>query len=497
MTKETFKTSVRYLSFFYRFADAKGLNPTAANAAEIYTGWAEHLNQRLRRKELKSRSVYEPCVAVAELLRDVTGIPTRTLMNMARVVRGRKRKRTLSTTADKQNLEATFAFGHMLADLSQGLSAEAIRGPLPIVVTFRTGHAESFWCGLKPAHSVNSLSDAPTSRSNARKSLANRVRRSGDSSASTRYPAINLRVEAEELIFVAQTGMNKAQASAVVIGDFRYESFHDGYRVRRYKDRRLGEVEFEIYSEYRDHFERYLRWRLSIFGDNTTDRLFAFLAKDGSLSTRQQSSFHLTRRAAKGLGVAFIPPQTLRNTRVNWLLRRSNDPGLTAEMSQHSEETLLRIYEKPHHQRTVGEVTRFWNAHDPAIATSAPGPGGCVGNVPEVLEGVPESAPRPDCLGSAGCMFCIHQRDVDSLDHVWSLASYRHLKSLELARYVPNLDVGPNPAMLTITRVTGKLETFRSASDERAIWVEEALARVAEGNHHPKWTGFILLAEPM
>jgi hypothetical protein len=81
------------------------------------------------------------------------------------------------------------------------------------------------------------------------------------------------------------------------------------------------------------------------------------------------------------------------------------------------------------------------------------------------------------------------------MDHVWSLASYRHLKSLELAKYSPASAGATNPAGATISSVTQRLEAFRSASEERAMWVEEGLARVSEGNHHPKWAGFILLSE--
>ena len=495
--KETLKISVTYLKSFYRFADANDLDPTVANATEIYTGWVAHLNQRLRRKELKERSVYEPCAKIAELLHEATGIPARTMMNIAGVSRKRPSKRNVSTKADKQNLEDTFAFGNMLSDLANCLSGDAIRGPLPIVVNYQTGQTDLIWCGLRSPDTIDSLSDAPRHPRFREQTLANRARRSSDQSANTRYPAINLRVEVETLIFIGQTGMNKAQAIAVAVGDFRYESYHGGYRVRRYKDRRLGEVEFEIYAEYREHFNRYLRWRVSIFGDCTTDQLFPSLAKDGSVSTKQYTTFHLTAGVTKRLGLAFVRPQALRNTRVNWLLRRSTDPALTAEMSQHTEEVLLRIYEQPHHQRTVGEVTRFWNSHDPAIAVAAPGPGTCVGKAPAAIDDAPKAAPIPDCLGSAGCLFCIHQRDVDSLDHVWSLASYRHLKSLELARYTSHVDDGLNPALITIGRATEKLESFRSTSDERASWVNEALSRVEEGNHHPKWAGFVLLAEPL
>lgn len=99
-------------------------------------------------------------------------------------------------------------------------------------------------------------------------------------------------------------------------------------------------------------------------------------------------------------------------------------------------------------------------------------------------------------MSPAGCLFCDHQRDLDSEDHVWSLATYRHYKSLELARYMRLSKSGaPHPAAAAVERITAKLRRFEASSEVRKCWVREALARVDEGNYHPKWDGFIQLLE--
>jgi len=46
-----------------------------------------------------------------------------------------------------------------------------------------------------------------------------------------------------------------------------------------------------------------------------------------------------------------------------------------------------------------------------------------------------------------------------------------------------------------IHRLTDKLKAFESTSPIRAQWVAEALERVSESDYHPKWKGFIEIAE--
>ncbi len=95
-------------------------------------------------------------------------------------------------------------------------------------------------------------------------------------------------------------------------------------------------------------------------------------------------------------------------------------------------------------------------------------------------------------------MFCVNHRDIESEDHVWSLSSLRHLKSLELARYRPPASAkvinDQHPALLAIERLTAKLRFFEEHSEVHKLWVDEARERINEENYHPAWDGFIRLA---
>ncbi|MDF5922749.1 hypothetical protein P4161_00020 [Pseudomonas aeruginosa] len=152
-------------------------------------------------------------------------------------------------------------------------------------------------------------------------------------------------------------------------------------------------------------------------------------------------------------------------------------------MAQHTVETLIRVYADPHPQIAMVEITRFHQQTDPSL--SPPAPGRCVSATPEPVGEIPLNAPRPDCINAAGCLFCTQHRDIESEDHVWSLSSLRHLKSLELARYRPpssgKQPIPKHPALLVIDRLTAKLRFFEESSEVRRHWVEEARARISEG----------------
>lgn len=174
------------------------------------------------------------------------------------------------------------------------------------------------------------------------------------------------------------------------------------------------------------------------------------------------------------------------------MLRRSQDPDLTASEKQHTTETLLRFYEKPSLQRAMVQVQVFWAQYDPALA--AAGPGSCTGKAPEPVPEIPNTATQPDCRTPSGCLFCAQQRDIDSFDHVWSLASFRLLKSFELSVQVPfksNKEPPQHPAEAVMNRITEKLNFIKASSPERSKWVTEALIRLEEGQYHPLWAGLI------
>lgn len=488
-SKRTAETRIRDLRDLYRYADQAGIDPAEDNIRPLFIDWAAHLGHRQQRQQIKPISVYQMTRRVALLIAHVLGIATKTLMRAARIRFPGTSSPVLGQQSDKQSLADTFAFGHVLLDLVESLSLDAIRGPLPLQLRFRTGQVIDEWSGAVTTARMKETEYDPLTRQVL---IGSQRYRAMNTDLRARYPLVNLRMEAELLIFIAQTGMNLAQAAALKMGRFSYQSHLDGYLVRRtYKARRHGEVEFVIYSDYRVLFQCYLAWRNALFPDDPDGLLFPFVPQLGR-KRRQMHVFCAVKKRCLALGIQFIGPRTLRKSRINWLLRRSNDPDLTAEMAQHTRQMLLSVYEQPSYQVTMVEATRFYQQADPSFAS--PGSGTCVEPVPQSMPGTPGSAPQPDCMNPAGCLFCVHQRDIDSFDHVWSLASYRYLKSLELARYRRDANTD-NPAAMVVDRATAKLSAFQDSSEIRAAWVREAQARVDESHHHGKWDGFIQLAE--
>ena len=486
------KSRIDRLKDWLAFLDREGRPLTLATAEARFIEWTDSLLHRQRVVgDINSRSAYRYATTVAALLDAALG-NRGGVMRKTRIRRSKQGQAALGTEADKQNLEQTFAFGRALLDTCDGLSAETIRGPLPIRIAYRTGQIIEDWASIKNPIKVKSLADSAPDTRLRRMTLAQRAAWSDDSSLRTRQTLVNLRIESEMLVFIAQTGMNLTEVQGLRNGQFRYRSHLDGYQVHRvYKNRAQHEVEFTIYQAYRPFFERYLAWRAEMFADADDDRLFPHIH---SRSDEMPLPFWRVRDQCKKLGIRFIPSRELRRTRINWMLRRSLDPALAAEMHQHTEEVLIREYQRPHLQTTLVEVTRFHAARESAIA--APGPGVCVDPSPQLLPGTPSEAPKPDCTAPAGCLFCEHQRDIDSADHVWSLACFRHMKTMELSRYRPPSKAGmPMPVETVIDRVTAKLKGFEQSNSVRALWVNEAFARVDEGKYHPKWDGYIRLLE--
>ncbi|MBB5502341.1 hypothetical protein HDG37_006577, partial [Paraburkholderia sp. MM5384-R2] len=269
-SQRTVQTYLYCLRYFYRWADDIGRSPTLASARVDFLDWTEYLLQQ-RATGVLGRTFYPYAANVGHVFELLLDTPVR-LLRQSRI-RRRDAVRTssvLGRDADKQNISESFAFGHMLLDLSDALTVEAIEGTLPVRIPFRTGRLLEEWCGFVPLDSMRFLSAAPYLQ---RASLEKRKFNPDAPLLRTRRALANLRTEAELLIFIACTGMNLAQARALKAGRFAYASHHDGYQVRRiFKDRRKGEVEFDIYREYREHLDCYLVWRQKMFpGD---DRLF-------------------------------------------------------------------------------------------------------------------------------------------------------------------------------------------------------------------------------
>lgn len=462
---------------FFAWTDETGRPVGIGTIEQDYVAWADWLGHRHRVvRDMNERSAYHKGAVVAAVLDQVLNRESR-LIELTQLRMPQKRITAQGQQAEKQNLSDTFAFGHMLQDLCDGLTTKIVfDGELPVVISLRSGHIYEPKAGaLRPQ---NLIEHTPSS--------------SRDSPVYIRSPLANLRIEAELLMFIGQTGMNLAQAQHLRLQSFVYASHIDGYQVLERKPRAGGEVLFEIFRDYRSHFERYLAWRRVIFPKSR--KLFPFLLSGGRADD-QNHQFAL-RRICKDLDLPFVAPRSLRNTRVNWLLRKTADTSITAEMSQHTEETLLTVYERPSQHRAAGELIRFWSKHDPQLLRTAPLMAGECRGRPEASAAIPESATSPDCIRPSGCLWCKDHKDVDTLDYVWSLASFRHLKLLELSKW--NTIGNPsetNPAQLSVERLTEKLRWFHDSNHVRRQWCTEAASRVEEGQYHQAWSTLILSME--
>jgi hypothetical protein len=474
---------------FFAWADAAAAPLTKTDIATTYVDWTDHLFHRATvAKDISERTAYTSASRVGDILDSVLE-REKPLMHLSRLSKPQSRKAPLGVKAEKQSLSDTFTFGRLLQGVCDGLPLKVVWEVLDVRITLQTGATLKLWTGgSTPKRQADwaawEIRNAEERRQDyaANPSLEHRGRKA----------VINTRILAELLMFIGQTGMNLAQVHQLKLRHFSYSSDIDGYRVRDYKERRGGEVLFEIFSEYRSHFERYLDWRRTLFPGSLD--LFPFL-REGSLESRPPG-FDLVIGLCKQAGIAWVPPSKLRGTRVNWLLRRSGDPDLTAEMVQHHKEVLIAVYEQPSLQRTIGEVARFWQTNDPHLARSEPSrsvaPGACDG-VPVALPNKPATAPNPDCARPSGCLWCEHHRDIDTQDYVWSMACFRHLKVLELGKHAfPEKATSRfHPAQYAIEKLSEKLAWFKRSNSTRRSWVEEALVRIEEGLYHSEWEWLI------
>lgn len=496
--KTTAFTTLGRLRDFFGWADEFEQRVSLESVENVYRHWCDFLLNRVRLKTLKHRSAYNSGSVVSSIL-DAALERSQPLILTSRLQYKRRGLRAVGIAADKQNMADTFSFGHLCLDVIDSLSMKAVYAPLPVKLRFRSGHILEQWSGLRKPADVKALQPTYKNTVNTKNVLEQRAKWEADCTLRTRFPLVNFRIVAELLVFIAQTGMNLAQAHNLRCTQFSYKSTVDGFEVRDYKGRRKGEVLFEIFAEYKAIFVSYLAWRNAVFGA-TTDRLFPFVRTMGAADSRPPDFKRFRKDICSAIGIAFVGPQKLRKTRINWLLRQSRNPEQTAELAQHTKETLVRVYETPSLQVAQVEIIQFWQKNDPRLTGEqmlCPAPGVCNG-VPKALQGVPPEAPKADCAHPAGCLFCEHHRDIDSDEYVWSLASMRFMNTLILKRFRPpakgKADAGHH-VELTIEVLTTKLAWFSNSNARRKAWVHEAIEKIAEGEFHIHWRYLIESAQ--
>lgn len=486
------------LRIFVKWVDLHDQDLSLKTVEATYRHWCDFLFNRFHLKAITEASAYNVALPVSSIL-DAVLDRDQPLIRTTRLRHGRRSPRAVGPAADKQNLADTFAFGHLLVDVIDSLPLAVIYGNLPVTIRTRDGRSIEQWSGLAPPQKRTSLQPGYRRKYHTEEALRVRAAWEAEHTLRTRYPLVNLRIIAELMLFIGQTGINLSQAQNLVITQYAYESTSDGYRVYDYKERAKKEVLFEIFSDYKQVFEVYLEWRVKVFG-NTTDRMFPYVQSRGGGKHSDIGTGRFRNEICKPLGISWISARKLRNTRINWLLRESRDPDLTAEKAQHLKQTLIRVYEKPSLQVAMREFIQFYQKGDPRLGETlmpCPAPGICDG-VAKPLPDLPPEAPKPDCTHPAGCLFCDHHRDIDSEDYVWSMASMRHLNTILLRRFRPQSKGKADPAAhveLVLEVLTIKIKWFECSNDKRKAWVDEALEKLIESDFHVHWRYLIESAE--
>lgn len=495
------ESSLEVLWRFFAWSDKNSQLISSGNVIDIFKLWTEFQIHRYQiKKEISANYAYRQTSKMANLLAKALHLPGvkpgGNLLLQTRMRKQIEKKRVLGTEADKQNLEHTFKFGHLLTKICEALDVETVRGKLPIRINIGNEAILTLAGSLMNLDmDTNAIKDN-TLRRNAERARAPLTEDESLFDRHKRSGILNQRIEAELLIFIAQTGMNLTQAASLKKESYRWKSNGEDLEVFRvYKGRRSGEAIFRCFKSYRCHLEKYMGWLDKTGFSDHDNRLFPILSRGMIRAKGAKIKFNTTKETLKKIDISFVGPQQLRKTRVNWLLRRSRDLDLTADQMAHDKAVLLRDYEMPHHQSAAAEIVRFHNATDPAF--SPPGPGVCIDKLhqPDLISDFPSEAPKPDCVSPEGCLFCTKHRDIMSSEYCWKLASHSQLKKLETALYKPSKKQEVHPVYRVIDRITQKLDAIASGSQVRAMWVRDAKDLIRSGRYHPYWDGHIKLLE--
>jgi len=359
------------------------------------------------------------------------------------------RKTVLSPTAEKQKLDDVRVFASFISDVCKEFTIEKVKKDSLINFNY-TVNGET-----KESHYPYRLT----------KNEFWKAQNSGGITSRTR-----LRVEAELLMFALYTSMNPGQIIELPLGDFDWEKKGNDWHVTVYKPRAGETKSFFIPIEYRDRLKNYEAYVKEFYPDSQW--LFPLPEKS--------DRYRNIRNFCDDHEIPWFPPNALRTVKANFIYRL--DPELEPELIQHKAETFRQHYHQPSLLKTSQEITEFWQGQ----STNNLG-GGC--NLdPRETKDRSEKVIKPNCWEASGCLWCENYRDVESLDYVWSLLSYRELMFIERKWTLMDTDTKPD---YVIERIAQRLNALKEVSERFSDWIDEAESRVASRRFHPTWDSLL------
>lgn len=233
-----------------------------------------------------------------------------------------------------------------------------------------------------------------------------------------RMQAAQIAHNAFVMLFVASTGMNKAQVLELIWGDDEFELGVERQGFRTLKWRAAGKrCEFEISPEFISKFKLFLDLRRYLLNGAKCDYLFFTLGVNANKSSvPRQLGKSIFSDLAIMLGRfdtgAKVTVREWRAAKSDWLVKNT-DPATAARVMQSSEKTLLKSYTAGSPTEHLNEMTRYFDRVSDVVANKGQQIEHAVERATGVCcnygspHGVTQNEPvKPDCRTPEGCLFC-------------------------------------------------------------------------------------------
>lgn len=208
ISQRTIISELEKLSLFVRWCEYKNKYISKEHIAECFIDWVNHGILAVQQNNQDEYSAYKKYTAVANILvssQNLEKYPkTKTLLLRTNLTE-RPQKKEVELVSEHD----AFAFGKLLKALVDQLTIEAVRGELPLLIKL-PNDKNAYLKGNLMEVNINyeKIKDKRLALERRRalsenESLLDKYRRSN---------LINIRIEAELIIFISQTNMNLSQA---------------------------------------------------------------------------------------------------------------------------------------------------------------------------------------------------------------------------------------------------------------------------------------------
>lgn len=486
----TIGMKVAILRTFFSFSESKNIDLSLCfeSAKAAVSHWIQYQWQRIRIGAITENTGHTYAWPVISTLAEIFNCSSEELIGRVTLPRANRDGRT----NEKVDLQAVDHFLDDLEDIVNSLNLNAIRGPWPIAINFRTGE-EVLYNG---AGSYAQKLPVQTSRSPHNKSR--RKKRNNDSSYASRKKIINLRVNAEILLFIGATGANLQVTMDLKVQDLKYQSFGDQYKVTGFKNRKHDSLEIRIPKSYRTKLENWLTFRTMVFEGICVENLFPILdANLTEVKIEGERGFRPLEKIFNRAGKKRIPAMVLRYARAQKLIRSEavgKDLSKVATELQHGLPTLLKSYIKGSQQTASIELTQYFKHLKDADARNNLRVGGSCNspNSPRSIDSTSNSHPEPDCINPSGCLFCTHYRSIDDFDYIHTILSYQEFLKMRLRLAGSSKAVDPM-ILSAIEKITEHISYVMSMEGKISADAKLAAGLIENDHFHPKWRGWIEL----